>query len=141
MAPTDIGLAADPARAVIDAGLKAVVTSPLIYLLDMDVTVEPSADGRTVSATVLENDTDAHGEKPALDGADVQVIGPHAKVLAEAKTDAFGVAGLSLPVGEDPASLVVRVEHERFNTRHLWLNGENVVEDLRERLYGRGPTA
>ena len=136
MAPTDIGLAADPAQAVIEAGLKAVVTSPLIYLLDMDVTVEPSADGRTVSATVLENDTDAHGEKPALDGADVQVIGRHAKVLAEAKTDAFGVAGLPLPVGEDPESLVMRVEHERFNTRRLRLDGTNLVEDVGKRLYG-----
>ena len=59
MAQTDVELAADPAQAVIDAGLKAVVTSPLIYLLDMDVTLEPSADGRTVNVTVLENDADA----------------------------------------------------------------------------------
>ena len=59
MAQTDIELAADPAQAVIDAGLKAVVTSPLIYLIDMDVAVEHSADGRTVNVTVLENDEDA----------------------------------------------------------------------------------
>ena len=39
MAQTNIELAADPAQAVVYAGLKAVVTSPLIYLLDMDVTV------------------------------------------------------------------------------------------------------
>jgi hypothetical protein len=30
---------------VIEAGLSAV-TSPLIYLIDMDIAVEPSADGR-----------------------------------------------------------------------------------------------
>jgi len=141
MAQTDTELAADPAQAVLDAGLKAVVTSPLIYLIDMDVAVEHSADGRTVTVTVLENDADASGEKPAVDGAKIEVIGPHGRVLANATTDAFGVAGLPLPVGEDPPSLVVRVEHERFNTRHVRLDGTNVVEDLPARLYGRGPTA
>jgi hypothetical protein len=141
MAQTDIELAADPAQAVIDAGLKAVVTSPLIYLLDIDVTIEHSADGRTVNVTVLENDEDARGEKPAVDGARIEIIAPHARVLAQGSTDAFGVAGLPLPVGEDPSSLVVRVEHERFNTRHRRLDGTNVVEDPHHRLYGRGPAS
>ena len=136
MAQVDTELAADPDRAVIDAGLKAVVTLGLIYLLDMDVTVEPSADGRTVNVTVLENDTDASGEKPRVVGADIRVIGAHSRVLAEAKTDAFGIAGLPLPVGEDPGSLVVRVEHERSNARHLRLDGTNVVEDVGRLLYG-----
>jgi hypothetical protein len=63
------------------------------------------------------------------------VIGAHSRVLAEAKTDAFGVAGLPLPVGEEPGSLVVRVEQERFNTRHLRLDGTNVVEDPRAVLF------
>jgi len=136
MAQTDVEPAADPAQAVIDAGLKAVVTSPLIYLLDMDVSIEPSADGRTVNVTVLENDANAHGENAPVDGARIEVVGRHGRALANAKTDAFGVAGLPLPVGEEPESLVVRVEHERFNTRHLRLDGTNVVEDVRERLYG-----
>jgi predicted AlkP superfamily pyrophosphatase or phosphodiesterase len=141
MAQTDVELAADPAQAVIDAGLKAVVTSPLIYLIDMDVAVEHSADGRTVTVTVLENDLGTSGEKPAVNGAKIEVVGPHGKVLANATTDAFGVAGLPLPVGEDPASLVIRVEHERFNTRHLRLDGTNVVENPHHRLYGRGPAS
>ena len=136
MAQTDVELAADPTQAVVDAGLKAVVTSPLIYMLDMDVMIEPSADGRTANVTVVENDADARGERPPVEGADVQVIGPHARVLAETKTDDFGVAGLPLPVGEEPESLVVRIEHERFNTRHLRLDGTNVVEDVRAVLYG-----
>ena len=136
MAQTDVALAADPAQAVLDAGIKAVVTSPLIYLLDVEVTLEASADGRTVNVTVLENDTDASGEKPPVVGADIRVIGAHSRVLAEAKTDAFGIAGLPLPVGEDPGSLVVRVEHERSNTRHLRLDGTNVVEDVGRLLYG-----
>jgi phosphonoacetate hydrolase len=135
MAQTDVELAADPAQAVIDAGLKAVVTSPLIYLLDQEVTIEPSADGRTVNVTVLENDADARGEKPTLSRVQVEVIGRHGRVLATATTDAFGVTGLPLPASEKPKSLVVRVEHERFNTRHLRLDATNVVEDVRERLY------
>jgi phosphonoacetate hydrolase len=136
MAQTDVELAADPAQAVVDAGLKAVVTSPLIYLLDQEVTIEPSADGRTVNVTVLENDADARGEKPPVEGADVQVIGERGTVVAQAKTDDFGVAGLPLPVGKEPESLVLRVEHERFNTRHLRLDGSNVVADVRKTLYG-----
>jgi hypothetical protein len=136
MAQTDIELGADPAQAVIDAGMKAVVTSPLIYFLDMDVTVDASADGRTVNVTVLDNDADSSGEKPAVEGAVVEIIAPHARVISKATTDAFGVAGLPVPVGEEPNSLVLRVEHERFNTRHLRLDGTNVVEDMRERLNG-----
>jgi len=141
MAQADTELAADPAQAVLDAGLKAVVTSPLIYLIDMNVMVEHSADGRTVNLTVLENDEDARGEKPAVNGAQIEIIAPHARVLSRATTDAFGVAGLPLPVGEDPSSLVVRVEHERFNARHLRLDGTSVVENLHHRLYGRGPAS
>jgi len=136
MAQTDVELAADPTQAVLDAGIRAVVTSPLIYLVDMDVTVEASADGRTVNITVLENDADSSAEKPAVEGAAVEIIASHARVISKATTDAFGVAGLPLPVGEDPGSLVVRVEHERFNTRHLRLDGTNVVEEVRALLYG-----
>jgi Type I phosphodiesterase / nucleotide pyrophosphatase len=136
MAQTDIELAADPAQAVIDAGLKAVVTSPLIYLLDMDVTVDHSADGRTVNVTVLENDADARVENPPIEGAQLEIVAPDGRVLGKAQTDAFGVAGSPVPVGEDPEALIVCVEHERFNPRHLRLDGTNVVEDLRERLFG-----
>jgi hypothetical protein len=137
MAPIDTSLAANQVQAVLDAGLKAVVPAPLVYLLDMDVTLEPAMDGRTVTVTVVENDADANGEKPPLAGAAVRVLGEHAAVLAEAKTDGFGVAGLPLPVDADPAKLVVSVHDERFNPRHLRLDGTNVVEELRERLYGR----
>jgi phosphonoacetate hydrolase len=136
MAPIDTELAANPVQAVLDAGLKAVVPAPFVYLLDMEVVVEPAMDGRTVTVTVLENDADTHGEKPPVADAEVRVIGEHAKVLAESRTDAFGVAGLPLPADADPARLVVSVHSERFNARHLRLDGTNVVEDLRERLYG-----
>ena len=93
-------------------------------------------DGRTVMVTVLENDADARGEKPPVEGTEVRVLGEKAAVLAEGKTDAFGVAGLPLPVDADPTKLVVSVHSDRFNPRHLRLDGTNVVEELRERLYG-----
>ncbi|MBI2913931.1 MAG: alkaline phosphatase family protein [Chloroflexi bacterium] len=137
MAPIDTELAANQVQAVLDAGLKAVAPAPLVYLLDMEVIVEPAMDGRTVTVTVLENDADVHGEKPPVAGAEVRVIGEHTRVLAEAKTDAFGVAGLPLPVDADPKKLVLSVHHERFNPRHLRLDGSNVVEDIRDRLYGK----
>ncbi len=137
MAPIDTDLAANQVQAVLDAGLKAVVPAPFVYLLDMEVLVEPAMDGRTVMVTVLENDADAHGEKPPVAEAEVRVLGEHAKVLAEARTDAFGVAGLPLPADADPGKLVVSVHSDRFNPRHLRLDGTNVVEDLRQRLYGK----
>ena len=136
MAPIDTELAANQVQAVLDAGLKAVVPSPLVYLLDMEVLPEPAADGRTLTVTVLENDADAQGEKPPVADAQVRVTGGRGTVLAQARTDAFGVGGLPLPVDADPATLVVSVHSDRFNPRHLRLDGTNVVDDLRERLYG-----
>lgn len=136
MAPIDTSKAADQSLAVKDAGLSCVLTAPLVYLLDMQVTLEPSADGRTLHATALENDVDEHGERPPVSGADVRVISHEGQVVAETQTDAFGVCGLPLPAGEDPEHLVVRVEHEKFNQRHLRLDGANVVEDIAQRLYG-----
>ncbi len=131
-----IDLAANQVQAVLDAGLKAVIPAPLVYLLDMDVTLEPAMDGRTAMVTVLENDADARGEKPPVEGAEVRVLGEQAAVLAEVKTDAFGVAGLTLPADTDPTKLVISVHSDRFNPRHLRLDGTNVVAELRKRLYG-----
>ena len=98
--------------------------------------LEPALDGRTLTVTVLENDADTQGEQPPVAEAEVRVMGEHAALLAEAKTDAFGVAGLPLPVDADPAKLVVSVHCDRFNPRRLRLDGTSVVEELRERLYG-----
>ena len=136
LAPTDTELAANQVQAVLEAGLKAVIPAPLVYLLDINVTLEPASDGRTLMVTVLENDADIHEEKPPVEGAAVRVLGEQAAVLAEAKTDAFGVAGLTLPVDADPTKLVVSVHSDLFNPRHLRLDGTNVVAELRKRLYG-----
>jgi hypothetical protein len=137
MAPIDTSLAANQVQAVLDAGLKAVIPAPFVYLLDMDVVLEPATDGRTVTVTVLENDADTHGEKPPVADAQVRVIGRRGAVLAQVKTDAFGVAGAPLPADTDPAKLIISVQSDQFNPRHLRLDGTNVVENLRERLYGK----
>ena len=136
MAPTDTERAADQTKSVTDAGLRAVCTPPLVYLHDMDVAVEPAADGRTLTITVLANDEDERGERAPVEAATIQVIAAGGRPVAEATTDAFGVCGLPLPVGEDPDRLVIRVEHETYNARHLRLDGTNVVEDIRKHLYG-----
>jgi hypothetical protein len=138
MAPIDTELAANQVQAVLDAGLKAVVPAPCIYLLDMEVILEPAMDGRTVTVTVSANDANEHGEKPPIRGANVRVIGHRGAVYAEAETDAFGVAGLPLPVDAAPEEVVVAVHHDDYNPRHIRLDGVNVVEDPRERLYGVG---
>ena len=138
MAPIDIDLAADQVQAVPEAGLRSVVTMPLVYLLDMAVALEPSHDGRTVTITVLENDANASGENPSVEGASIEVIGPGAHVVSSGKTDRFGVAGLPLRVDVDPSDIVVKIAHDRFNTRHLRLDGTSVTEDPRIRLYGQG---
>jgi arylsulfatase A-like enzyme len=135
MAPINVDLAADQIRAVPDAGIKSVTTMPLVYLLDMDVIVAAAPDGRTVTVTVLDNDADTRGENKPVAGARVEVVAPHARVVGQATTDAYGVAGRPLPADLDPVDLVVAVHHDDYNTRHLWLNGENVVEDPRSRLY------
>ncbi len=138
MAPIDTDLSANQVQAVLDAGLRAVVHAPLVYLLDMDVTVEHAKDGRTATITVVENDPTESGfeERPPVSGAKVEVIGHKGKVVSQATTDDFGVCGVPLPVDEDPEHLVIGVHHEKFNERHLRLDGTNVVEDVRKRLYG-----
>ena len=140
MAPIDVALAANQVQAVLDAGLKAVVPAPLVYLLDLDVTVKAAPDGRTVTVKVRENDADAKGEKPPVDGAEVRVISHAGFVFEKAKTDAHGVAGLPVPANEPPEHLVVSVHHDKFNHRHIRLDGSNVVQDLRAELYGYGGT-
>jgi phosphonoacetate hydrolase len=140
MAPIDTDLAANQGQAVADAGVKCVITAPLLYLLDMDVTIEHAKDGRTATITVVENDPVESGfeDRPAVADATVEVISHEGKVLSRAKTDQFGVCGVPLPVDEDPEHIVIGVHHDDFNTRHLRLDGTNVLEDIRKRLYGSG---
>ncbi len=141
MAPTDASLKADQVQAVVNAGMKAVVTAPLIYLIDMAVTITAHEDGRTAMVEVLANDPDESGERPPVAGAEVTVsrhsnTDGHLEVIARATTDSGGTCGLALSAAASPEDLVVTVHHDDYNPRHLRLDGTPVREDLRQLLYG-----
>lgn len=136
MAATDASLAATQVRAVTDAGMKAIVPDPLVYLIDMAVTVTRHEDGRTARIEVVANDADASGERPPVAGAEVTLSGHGGRIIARARTDAGGTCGLPLLADADAAELFVTVHHDDFNPRHLRLDGTPVREDLRALLYG-----
>ncbi len=136
MAPTDASLKADQVQAVVDAGMKAVVCAPFIYLLDVAVTVTAHEDGRTAMVEVLAADADASGERPPVAGAEVTVSTHGAGVLARARTSDAGICGVPLPAAAAPEDLFVTVHHPDYNPRHLRLDGAPVHEDLRAALYG-----
>lgn len=136
MAPTKTELAANQVELLPKEGMKAVVPSPLVYLIDMAVDIEHARDGRTATLTVLANDPDTSGERPPVAEAEVTVSGTGGKVLARAETDSYGVAGVPLPANLPAHDIVLAVHHDGYNPRHLRLDGSNVVLDLRELLYG-----
>lgn len=139
MAPQDISLRANTAAHVLDAGFAAVVAEPMIWLLDLAITVERSADGRTGRVTVLDNDRDESGEQRAFRGARVQVgiIGAaHGlRVLADETTDANGIVGFSTPGDVDDGDIEISITAQDRNPRHLRLDGTEDVFDLRTTLY------
>jgi len=135
MAPTMTELAANQPELLLQEGMKAINAAPLVYLLDMSIEIEHARDGRTATLTVLANDPDATGEQPPVAGAEVAVSHSH-QVLAHARTDDYGVAGVPLPVDLPEHEIVIAVHHDGYNPRHLRLDGSNVVLDLRELLYG-----
>jgi len=138
MAPVDADLRANQVQAVVDAGMKAVVPPPLVYLIDMAVEITVHEDGRTAMVEVLANDADASGERPPVEGAEV-ALGTHgAQVLARAKTDRGGTCGLPIPPNVEPHEMFISVRHDDYNPRRLLLDGTPVREDLRALLYGVG---
>ena len=136
MAAVDASLKANQVRAVTDAGMKAVVPDPLVYLIDMAVTITAHQDGRTAMIEALANDADATGERPPVEGAAVTLSGRNAHILARATTDAGGTCGLPLPIGVELDELYVTVHHDDYNPRRLRLDGTAIREDLRTLLYG-----
>lgn len=136
MAPTMTELAANQPDLLPQEGMKAIPTPPLVYLIDMSVDIEHARDGRTATLTVLANDADATGEQPPVAGAEI-IVSHGSEVLASAHTDAYGVAGVPLPVELPPRDVLITVHHDDYNPRHLRLDGTNVVLDLRELLYGQ----
>lgn len=138
MAPVDAELKANQVRAVRDAGMRAIIPDPLVYLIDMAVDVQTHEDGRTALIEVLANDADTSGERPPVEGAEVTLSTHNAKVLARAKTDGGGTCGIPLPLDVSPEEMYVTVHHPEFNARHLRLDGTAMREDLRKLLYGAG---
>ena len=140
MASTDVSLAGNPTQHLREAGMKVEVTELFAYLLDVDVQVDIETDGRSITVTVRENDVDEAGARPPVQGARV-VLGESSDLpLAEAETDGLGVAKLALPTDVQREKLLLTVHSERFNPRHVRLDGTSVVEDLREALYGGAST-
>jgi phosphonoacetate hydrolase len=140
MAATDLSLAGNPTLQLRQAGMKVVVTDLFAYLLDVDVQVELEADGRTITVIVRENDVDERGVRPPVQGARVALGESSGSALAEAETNDLGVATLSLPTNVQRERLLLSIDSERFNPRHLRLDGTSVVEDLRQALYGDAHT-
>src|SRR5262245_48063137 len=136
MAAQDVSLAANPARHVERIGLKTIIGEPMIWLRDLDVQVEAAPDGRTGRVIVCDNDADASGEKPPIEGAEVIVRSTAGRVIARATTNSAGIAGFPTPADLAHTDVVVHVQHPDFNPRHVRLDGTNVAIDLRHELYG-----
>lgn len=154
MAAQDVALRANPARHPERIGMKTVTGEPMIWFRDLNVTVEPAADGRTARVTVLDNDPDHSGERPPVVGAEILVHahaapasaahGPQAgrthefgRALTKVITNDLGIAGFATPADVPPAHIVLSVRHVDYNPRHLRLDGSNLCIDLRRELYGR----
>lgn len=137
MAAQHVALGANPARHPERIGLKTVTGEPMVWLRDLAVSVEAAPDGRTARVIVCDNDADASGEQPPVDGAEVRVVGRADHLIASLRTNAAGVAGFATPADVPPHEIVLSIRHPDYNPRHLRLDGRNLAIDLRRELYGR----
>ena len=144
MAAQNVALHANAARHPERIGIKTITGEPMIWLRDLNVTVEPAPDGRTARITVLDNDPDHSGERPPVGGAEI-VVHAHAeassggegvRAVAKLITNDMGIAGFATPADVAPAQIVLSVRHPEYNPRHLRLDGTNLCVDLRCALYG-----
>ena len=135
MAAVDTELAADQISLLARDGFKAVTTECWAYLLDMAVEID-KLDNGVVGVTVRHNDADTSGEHPPVADVSVKLSGRDDRELARARTGADGVIELSLPADVPMDDIVVTVQHDDFNLRHLRLDGTSIAPDLRELLYG-----
>ncbi len=135
MAAQDVSLRANPARHPERIGIKAVTHEPMIWLRDLEVTVEAAADGRSARVVVCDNDADESGERPAVAGAEVLARDRRDALLARTTTNDAGVAAFSTPVDVPPTEIALSIRHPAYNPRHLHLDGHNIALDLRRLLY------
>ncbi len=136
MAPTRAELKANQVGLLPREGMKAVVPSPFVYLLDMAVEVARAPDGRSATVTVLVNDADGSGERPPVAGAEIVVSNHDGAALTRATTDGSGTAVLPLPGDGASDDTTFAIQHQDYNTRRLRPDGSSVAPDLRELLYG-----
>lgn len=137
MAIQDISLSANPARIPERSGMAAVTTEPFIYLMDMDVAVQVSHDGRTAQVSVLRNDADRSGDQRPVADASILVTDHRDGRVASTRTDEAGNAGLAIPPDVRPEELRMAVHADGYNSRHMRLDGSNLALDLRRALYGQ----
>jgi phosphonoacetate hydrolase len=140
MAAQDVRLQANPARHPERIGMKTITGEPMIWLRDLDVTVEPAPDGRTARVTVLDNDPDQSGEKPPVPYAEVLVHSHPESVVAKLTTNEAGIAGFATPADVRAHDIVLSIHHPDYNPRHLRLDGSSLAIDLRRELYGTEST-
>lgn len=136
MATQDTSLRANPARIPERDGMAAVTTEPLVYLRDLDVSIEVQPDGRTARVQVFDNDADTTGEQPPVAGAELIIADHRDGMVARTTTDRSGLAGFAIPADMEPSDFRLSVRADGFNRRHLLLDGTNLGINLREALYG-----
>jgi phosphonoacetate hydrolase len=136
MAAQDVSLNANPARHPERSGIKTITGEPMIWLRDLDITVEAAPDGRTARVIVHDNDPDLSGDKPPVANAQVLVHSHPDTVVAKVTTNDTGIAGFATPADVPPADIVLSVHHPDYNPRHVRLDGRNLTIDLSRELYG-----
>lgn len=136
MAAQDIALNANPTVEPVKAGIKGVFAEPMIYLRDMHLECVRANDRRTLRVTVLENDFDSAGERPAIMDARVKLLDRDGTILGAATTSSMGIAAFATPGNLRNDDLVLEVEHADFNRRRIRLDGAPLHADLRKLLYG-----
>ncbi len=133
MAAQDVSLGANPARHPERIGMRAITAEPMIWLRELDVEVERSADRRGARVLVRDADPDPRGAHPPVAGGSVS-LRQGGRELERAETDAHGLCALITPPELDDATLELEVRHPEFNARHLTLSGQGLGPDPR-RLY------
>jgi len=135
MAAQKIELKANPTVQPAGHGIKGVFAEPMIYLRDIAVECARAHDGRTLRVTVSDNDLDAQGERPPVEGARVTLLEGN-RTLGEARTSGGGAAAFATPAHLADSRLSLRVEHENFNSRNIRADGAPILSDVRSILYG-----
>lgn len=139
MTPQDPDASENPVRRVEVSEIEAVVAEPMIWLLDLAVTVERMADGRTGRVFVFENDPLPSGERPAVEGAEIVVRlrsgEGEGRVLVRGRSGPGGVYGFATPPEAESRQIVVTIRKPGFNVRSIGLDGASHEIDLRDRLY------